>query len=89
MALRSWDKETAELKRMFVRPAYRGNKLGHRLLERIIEIAKELGYKSILLDTLPAMTEALRLYRLYGFSEIPPYRFNPVEGAVFMEKKLV
>ena len=89
VGLRPWDRETAELKRMFVRPAYRGYKIGHRLLELIIDIAKELQYKCIRLDTLPGMTEAQRLYRSYGFSEIPPYRFNPVEGTVFMEKKLV
>jgi ribosomal protein S18 acetylase RimI-like enzyme len=60
-----------------------------KLLDLIIEIAKELNYKSIRLDTLPTMTKAQNLYRSFGFSEIPSYRFNPVSGTVFMEKKLI
>lgn len=86
--LRALDNDTAELKRMFVQVAYRGNKIGQQILDRMIEIAKERNYKTIRLDTLQSMTPALNLYRSYGFYEIPAYRFNPIEGPVFMEKKL-
>jgi len=87
-AIRELDKDTAELKRMYVKPEYRKYKIGSRLLELIIEIAASFDYKFIRLDTLPTMTKAQDLYRSYGFSEIPSYRFNPVNGTVFMEKKL-
>jgi len=86
--IRELDKDTAELKRMYVQPAYRKYKIGARLLELAIEIARDLNYKSIRLDTLPTMTRAQDLYRSFGFYEIPSYRFNPVSGTVFMEKKL-
>jgi GNAT superfamily N-acetyltransferase len=88
VGIRELDSETAELKRMFVQPAYRGLRLGHKLLEHILSVAKELNYKKVRLDTLPTMTQAQQLYRSFGFSEISSYRFNPVEGTVFMEKDL-
>ena len=88
VGIREFDKDAAELKRMHVKTEYRKYKIGMKLLELIIEIAKELNYKSIRLDTLPTMTIAQNLYRSFGFSEIPPYRFNPFNGTVFMEKKL-
>ena len=73
--IRELNSNTAELKRI-------------QLLALAIEIAKELNYKSIRLDTLPAMTKAQELYRSFGFYEISSYRFNPVDGTVFMEKQL-
>jgi ribosomal protein S18 acetylase RimI-like enzyme len=88
VGIREFDKDAAELKRMYVQTEYRKYKIGMKLLELIVEIAKELNYKSIRLDTLPTMTKAQNLYRSFGFSEIQPYRFNPVNGTVFMEKKL-
>src|SRR5687768_3700006 len=88
VALRKWDSETAELKRMFVMQAYQGHKIGQRLLQQILDIAQELNYKKVRLDTLSTMKQALTLYRLYGFYEIPAYRFNPMEGTVYMEKIL-
>jgi putative acetyltransferase len=88
VAIRELDKDTAELKRMYVQTEYRKYKIGRRLLELAIEIAKKLDYKTIRLDTLPTMSKAQELYRSFGFSEIPSYRFNPVSGTVFMEKKL-
>ena len=80
--------DIAELKRLYVRPEYRSYKIGRKLLELALEIAKELHYKQIRLDTIPSQTQAQNLYHSFGFYEIPPYRFNPVEGAVYMEKKL-
>jgi len=73
---------------MFVQPEYRQFKIGKKLLELAIDIAKNLGYKRIRLDTLPTMTKAQSLYRSFGFYEIDAYRFNPVEETIFMEKKL-
>jgi len=86
--IREFDKETAELKRLFVLKEYRGYKIGITLLELAIDIAKKINYKKIRLDTLPTMTQALNLYRSFGFYEIPPYRFNPIKGTIFMEKEL-
>ena len=87
-AMRELNTETAELKRMFVQPEYRKHKIGQRLLELIIGIAKEFNYHTIRLDTLPGMTQAQTLYRAFGFYEIPAYRYNPDKGTVYMEKKL-
>jgi putative acetyltransferase len=86
--IRELDKDTAELKRMFVQPEYRQYKIGRKLLELAIDIARKLNYQIIRLDTLPTMTQAQNLYRSFGFYEIPSYRFNPVSGTVYMEKKL-
>ena len=88
IALRNFDNKTAELKRMFVLQQYQGQKIGHRLLEQILEIAKELSYKKVRLDTISTMKAALKLYRLFGFYEIPAYRFNPIEETIYMEKML-
>jgi len=86
--IRELNKDTAELKRMFVKAEYRKYKIGRKLLELAIDIAKELHYKIIRLDTLPTMTPAQNLYHSFGFYEIPSYRFNPVSGTIYMEKKL-
>ncbi|MDB4902626.1 MAG: family N-acetyltransferase [Mucilaginibacter sp.] len=86
--VRKLDRETAELKRMYVKNEYRGYHIGTSLLQRSIEFAKELGYKRIRLDTLQSMTKAQQLYRSFGFYEIPSYRFNPLPGTIYMEKQL-
>ena len=84
--IRKIDEETAELKRMYVQPSYRNLHIGADLLDRSLQLAKELGYKKIRLDTLEHMTKAKKLYKSFGFYEIPAYRFNPLEGAVYLEK---
>ena len=86
--IRKLDDETAELKRMYVKNQYRGYQIGAALLQRSCEIAKQLGYKKIRLDTLASMTKAQQLYAASGFYEIEPYRFNPLPGTMYMEKKL-
>ena len=86
--LRMINSEVAELKRMFVLTEYNGQGIGKKMLGIIIDIAHELKYKKIKLDTLPGMIQAQRLYRSFGFVDIASYRFNPVEGTVFMEKEL-
>jgi GNAT superfamily N-acetyltransferase len=87
--IRKLDEDIAELKRMFVDPGHRKFRVGRKLLELAIDVARELNYNFIRLDTLPTMIKAQDLYRSFGFYEIPPYRFNPVAGTVFMEMKLV
>jgi GNAT superfamily N-acetyltransferase len=86
--IRKIDDETAELKRMYVQDAWRERGIGVNLLEFLIAHAKGLGYKKIRLDTLSNMTKAQSLYRSAGFYPIPSYRFNPLEGTVYMEKVL-
>lgn len=87
-AVRKLDDETAELKRMYVQPQFRGLKIAQKLLQLSLDIAKDLHYKKIRLDTIPSMKPAQKLYLSNGFYEIEPYRFNPVEGTIYMEKKL-
>ena len=86
--IRKLDDEVAELKRMYIRGEYRGYGIGVQMLEQSLQKAKELGYKKIRLDTLKTMEKAQALYRSFGFYEIPSYRFNPLEGTVYMEKAL-
>jgi ribosomal protein S18 acetylase RimI-like enzyme len=88
VALRPLEGGIGEMKRLFVRPAGRGQQLGRRLAISIVEFARSAGYKAIRLDTLPSMTAALSVYASLGFERIPPYTFNPIEGAIFMECKL-
>jgi GNAT superfamily N-acetyltransferase len=89
VALRRLDAEACEMKRLYVRPTFRGQRLGKTLIEAIIAEACSIGYKQMRLDTLPPkMLEAATIYRLFGFREIDAYYFNPVAGAVFMELDL-
>jgi GNAT superfamily N-acetyltransferase len=90
VALRKLSAVTCEMKRLFVRPAYRGTGLGRVLVESVIDEARKLGYTQMRLDTLPGrMDKAIALYSSIGFKEIEPYYPNPVEGAKFMELDIV
>lgn len=88
VALRALDENSAEMKRLYIRPEYRGRKLGRRLAEAIIEQARQLGYRSIKLDTVPTMVEARKLYESMGFIEIPPYYNNQECHSICMELPL-
>jgi len=87
-ALRRWQPGTAEMKRMYVRPAHRGRGVGKCLAVAAIQEAVNAGYHRIVLDTAPTMTDAIRLYEGLGFRRIGPYRQYPFDDVIFMEVKL-
>jgi putative acetyltransferase len=90
VGLRQFDEHRCEMKRLYVRPSYRGRRIGEVLVDRFMEEAQSIGgYQSVLLDTIqPLMSRAITLYKKMGFHEIPAYRANPMPGAVYMECKL-
>ncbi|MCO5117919.1 MAG: GNAT family N-acetyltransferase [Ottowia sp.] len=78
----------AEMKRLYVRKAFRGFGLGRQLAEAILEAALQIGYGCVLLDTLDDMESARALYEDLGFEEIPPYYHNPLPGAHYLKVDL-
>jgi ribosomal protein S18 acetylase RimI-like enzyme len=86
VALHRLTEQICEMKRLYVRPQFRAKGLGRSLCERVLSRARDIGYRQVRLDTVePVMREAVAMYRQVGFREIPPYRTNPIAGALYME----
>jgi GNAT superfamily N-acetyltransferase len=88
VALRPLFTSTCELKRLYVRPAYRGQGIGRLLVQRALDAATDAGYKRICLDTLPQMKQAIELYESLGFEDVQAYCHSPFEGAKFFAREL-
>lgn len=88
VALRRLDQEICEMKRLFVRPAYRNQGLGRLLATRIVAEATILGYATMRLDTLDRLQDAMRMYASLGFRRCSPYYHNPLPGVVYWERTL-
>ena len=89
IALHRLEEGICEMKRLFVRPQFRGSGIGSQLVRRLIESAVEMGYNRIRLDTVAEeMQDALKMYRRLGFVEIEPYRENPMPSALYLELDL-
>jgi putative acetyltransferase len=88
VAMRRHDPSSGEMKRLYVREAFRRDRLGRTLAKLVIAAAREQRYRRLLLDTLPKMQEAIALYRSLGFVERGPYSDQPTPGAIFLELRL-
>lgn len=88
IGLRKIDEIHCEMKRLYVRPQFRRRRIGVFLVKKIISDAKEIGYRYMLLDTLPFLDAAIYMYRKYGFYEIPRYNNSPMDGAIYMKLDL-
>lgn len=89
VALHKLDADICEMKRLYLRPQFRGKGLGRILADRILAEARQIGYRSMRLDTVePVMKDAVAMYRKLGFREIAPYCENPIAGALYMELEL-
>jgi putative acetyltransferase len=89
VALHKLDSEACEMKRLYLRPQFRGKGIGRALADAVIAEARKIGYRLMRLDTVePVMKDAVSLYRQLGFKEIESYRANPIAGAMYMELEL-
>lgn len=88
IGLRKISETECEMKRLYVRPAFRGKHIGDILVKQIIADAKEIGYSCMLLDTLPFLKSAIHMYRKAGFYEIPSYNNSPMDTSIYMKLDL-
>lgn len=88
VGLRKIDEQTGEIKRMYLQPEFQHSGLGTALLEKILALAKKIGYTSVRLDTLKTMIPAMNFYKKYGFVETESYYHNPLEAVVYFQKYL-
>lgn len=89
VALHRLEPRICEMKRLYLRPQFRGKSVGLALVESVIAQARAIGYSHMRLDTVePIMKDAVAMYRRFGFREIAPYRPNPIAGALYMELEL-
>ena len=89
IAMRNLEDGICEMKRLYVRDGFRGQKVGVRLIEKLIDEAQKENYSRMRLDTFPRkMGKAVSLYESHGFRQIPPYYENPYDGVMFMELDL-
>jgi len=89
VALHKLDSAICEMKRLYLRPQFRGNGFGRLLTEKIIAEARLIGYERMRLDTVePVMKDAVAMYRKFGFKDIAPYRPNPNPGVLYLELQL-
>ena len=88
IGMRKMDGQNCEMKRLYVRPRFRGRRIGEALVRRIIADARGIGYAHMLLDTLPFLGSAVHLYQKYGFYEIESYNDSPVGSSIYMRLDL-
>jgi GNAT superfamily N-acetyltransferase len=88
IALRRLDRTSGEVKRLYLRPRFRGQGLGRRLLGAVMERARAVSYDCLYADTLPIMMEALSLYQRAGFERVEAYSNAPTAGAIYLKLKL-
>ena len=88
IALRKLDRENCEMKRLYVRPEFRGRGIAERLVQTVIADAGSIGYRAMLLDTLPFLQGAIRLYRKLGFYEIDSYNNRPMDTLLYLRLDL-
>lgn len=88
IALRKLDDTTGEFKRVYVKPEFRGRHIGKKMVLHLIQDAKEIGYTRLLLDTLPFLKTAIKMYQKLGFYEIPSYNNSPMDSSIFLRLDL-
>ena len=88
IGLKKIDKNQGEMKRLYVRQKFRGKHIGLLLAKKIVEDAKKIGYKAILLDTLPSLESAIKMYKKMGFYEISQYNDSPMKDAIYLKLDL-